>query len=81
MSVKIFNSEDIKAFYQTIEGNRKTKAQSQNENNLNDFEEKTKNVTVRIEFDEPADNLVYSEIDVDFLAEKRKTILFEKKVN
>ena len=78
MLIKLFNSEELPVFFETMQNNRQSHTRNKNSLTSLGFEEKTKNVTVRLDFDEPADNLVYSEINTDFLAERQKTILFDK---
>lgn len=74
---KIFDSEEIKSLYEGIRYNSETYFSNLNADS-NIFEnEKRKNIFVKLNFEDPQDNLVYSELQQSFNEYREKTILMD----
>jgi hypothetical protein len=74
---KIFESKDIKSLYESIRYNSETFFSNLNADS-NIFEnEKRKNIIVKLNFEDPQDNLVYSELHQSFNEYREKTILMD----
>jgi hypothetical protein len=74
---KISESQEIEELYQGIRHNNETYFSNLNANS-NIFEnEKKKNIIVKLNFEDPQDNLVYSELQQDFNEYREKTMLID----
>jgi hypothetical protein len=74
---KISEATEIEGLYEGIRHNNETYFSNLNANS-NIFEsEKKKNIIVKLNFEDPQDNLVYSELHQDFNEYREKTMLID----
>lgn len=74
---KISESDEIESLYQGIRHNNETFFSNLNSDSKIFEVYKRKNIIVKLNFEDPQDNLVYSELQQDFKDYREKTMLID----